>query len=180
MQDPRAERDPGDGSGDNDQLPLDPDIEVDDLIEGHRPRPAHLRWGPIGLVALGGGLGTATREAVSLALPPTGPFPLAIFLVNVTGAFALGLVLEVLLRRGPDQGLGRSLRLLVGTGFMGGYTTYSTLAVGAGQSVVSGQPVVGLVYAGVSVVVGAAAAFAGVAVASELHRRRGADRGRPS
>ncbi|MEO6997296.1 MAG: CrcB family protein [Terracoccus sp.] len=177
MQDPPPQRDPGDVEADSDQLPLDPDVEVDDIIKGARPRPAHLRWGPIGLVALGGALGTAAREGVSLALPPTGPFPLAIFVVNVTGAFALGLLLEMLLRHGPDQGLRRSLRLLVGTGFMGGYTTYSTLAVGAGQSVISGQPVVGLVYAFVSVVVGAAAAFAGIATGTELHRRRGPESG---
>ncbi|MDN5765584.1 MAG: CrcB family protein [Humibacillus sp.] len=147
-------------------------------MKGARPRPAHLRWGPIGLVAVGGALGTAAREGMSLALPPTGAFPLAIFLVNVTGAFALGLLLEMLLRHGPDRGLRRSLRLLVGTGFMGGYTTYSTLAVGAGQSVISGQPVLGLVYAFVSVVVGAAAAFAGIATGAEVHRRRGPERER--
>lgn len=179
MREPRHRPDAGDGdegsTDENDRLPLDPDVEVDD-VSGSRPRPAHLRPKALGLVAVGGALGTGVREAVSLVLPSSGAFPVAIFLVNVTGAFALGLLLEALLRHGPDHGLRRSLRLLVGTGFMGGYTTYSTLAVGTGQSLIKGQPAVGAGYALVSVVVGAAAAFAGVAVATELHRRGQPDR----
>ncbi len=183
MREPHDERGANandDDTGHHDRLPLDPDVEVDGLTPAGWPRPVHLRWPLIGLVAVGGALGTGAREALSLVLPSTGAFPLAIFLVNVTGAFALGMLLEVLLRHGPDHGIRRSLRLLLGTGFMGGYTTYSTLAVGTGQSVISGQPAVGLVYAGVSVVVGAAAVFAGVTVAGELHRRYGTDRRRRS
>lgn len=140
------------------------------------PRATHRRWSFIALVALGGALGTAARESVSLALPAADVGSvgalLPTFLVNVTGAFALGLLLEALLRLGPDDGRRQSLRLLVGTGFLGGYTTYSALAVGADQTIAAGQPALGLLYATLSIMAGAAAAFAGVAAAGALHRWR--------
>ena len=113
-----------------DELPTDSDVEVDDVTPARPPRPVHLRPQYLGIVLLGGTLGTGVREALSLLIPPIGAFPMAIFLINVTGAFALGVALEILLRLGPDEGHRRRLRLFVGTGFMGGYTTYSTLAIG--------------------------------------------------
>ncbi|HZC05244.1 MAG TPA: CrcB family protein [Ktedonobacterales bacterium] len=50
------------------------------------------------------------------------PFPLAILLINVTGAFLLGLVTTAF--ASPTQ---LDARLLLGVGFLGGYTTFSTL-----------------------------------------------------
>lgn len=138
------------------------------------PRPVHRRWDFVALVALGGALGTAAREAVALALPAADAGSVGVLvpvlLVNVTGAFALGLLLEALLRRGPDHGRRRSLRLLVGTGFLGGYTTYSSLAVGAARTIDAAAPLLGLLYATLSVVAGVCAAFAGIAAAAALHR----------
>jgi len=153
-----------------DELPLDSDVEVDD-ISPHKPeRPIHFRWNYLGLVALGGAIGTGAREGLTLAVPAIGAFPLSVFLINTTGSFALGAVLELLRRLGPDEGLRRRLRLLVGTGFMGGYTTYSTFAVGAATALNGGHVPIGVFYGLVSVVIGVAAAFAGVVLAAEVHR----------
>ena len=160
-----------------DELPLDSDVEVDDVTAARPPRPVHLRPGYLGLVLLGGALGTGAREALSLLIPTIGAFPLAILVINLTGAFALGITLELLLRLGPDEGRRRRLRLFVGTGLMGGYTTYSTLAVGTAQALTGGGIAIGIVYGLVSVVAGTAAAFAGVALAAEIHRRRTATTG---
>lgn len=153
-------------------LPIDSDIEVADAHASARPRPVHLRWRFVGLVMVGGAVGTGVREAFSLLIPNGGAFPAGIFVINVTGAFALGVVLETLLHLGPDEGHRRALRLLIGTGFMGGYTTYSTLAVGVSQAFMSGHVGVGGLYGVLSVVVGAAAAFAGIAVGGEIQRWR--------
>lgn len=51
------------------------------------------------------------------------PSPLAILLINVTGAFLLGFFTTAF--AGPGQ---LNTRLLLGTGFLGGYTTFSTLS----------------------------------------------------
>lgn len=79
------------------------------------------------LVAVGGGIGSAARYLVSLlAVSWFGSeFPYGTLIVNLAGAFVIGLVQElgteaVLL---PDH-----LRLFVTTGVMGGLTTYSTFS----------------------------------------------------
>ena len=161
-----------------DELPTDSDVEVDDVTPARPPRPVHLRPQYLGIVLLGGTLGTGVREALSLLIPPIGAFPMAIFLINVTGAFALGVALEILLRLGPDEGHRRRLRLFVGTGFMGGYTTYSTLAIGTAQALTGGSIAVGVLYGLLSIVAGAAAGFAGIAVSAEAHRWSTVPKGR--
>jgi CrcB protein len=140
-------------------------------------RPLHLRWRSLGLVALGGTLGTGAREALALTFPAApGTLPVTIAVINVVGSFALGLLLESLLRRGPDAGRLRDLRLLVGTGVLGGFTTYSALAVDTGLLLGGhggGTLGLGLVYALGSVVLGALAAAGGIALGGALARRRG-------
>lgn len=123
------------------------------------------------LVLTGGALGTALREAISLAYPPVAGIPYAIFGINVVGAFLLGWLLDALARRGPDVGVRRTVRLLLGTGALGGFTTYSTLATGAAQLAADGRAAAGVAYALLTVLVGGAATLAGIALATVLHRR---------
>jgi CrcB protein len=77
-------------------------------------------------VMIGGAAGALARWAVELAVPSVAGFPLATFLINVTGAFGLGLVGVLLLERLPPT---RYLRPLLGIGFLGAYTTFSTMAM---------------------------------------------------
>ncbi|QKJ18138.1 fluoride efflux transporter FluC [Microbacterium hominis] len=72
------------------------------------------------LAALAGGLGAALRVVVDAAVPRPRGFPLGILVVNVSGAFALGLLTPLL----PAETL-----LVVGTGLLGGYTTFSAVSV---------------------------------------------------
>lgn len=130
--------------------------------------PAYLRPGSIGLVVLGGTAGTAARATIEGAFPHTeDSFPWATFFVNVTGALLLGLLIEaVALHRGRPA-TARRLRLALGTGLLGGYTTYSTfilesLLLGSGQRLVTA-----LTYDGATLVAGFLAAF----LAMTLYRR---------
>jgi CrcB protein len=74
-------------------------------------------------VMIGGSAGALARWAVELAVPSVAGFPSATFLINVTGAFGLGLIGVLLLGRLPPT---RYLRPLLGIGFLGAYTTFST------------------------------------------------------
>lgn len=135
-----------------------------------RPDTPHLHPGAIALVVLGGIVGTALREALTLALGPPGAQPLALLVCNVSGAFALGLLLESLARRGADSGPRRAKRLLLGTGVLGGYTSYSALALAVTTS--GGLSATALTYGLGSVVAGLLATVLGVLAAGLVPRPR--------
>lgn len=77
------------------------------------------------LVGAGGFLGAIARYAVHLGVARlwAGEFPLGTFLVNVSGCFALGVFVTLTAER---LALDPGVRLLVATGFLGAYTTFST------------------------------------------------------
>lgn len=139
-------------------------------------RPIHLRFRYLSLVFLGGVLGTAAREALSLAVPGVDGIPVAILAVNLAGAFLLGLLLESLARRGADHGARRLVRLLLGTGVMGGFTTYSALAADTALLLGDGRAGAGILYGLGTVLLGAAATWLGIWAGMRAHERRGAAR----
>lgn len=111
----------------------------------------------------GGALGTSVRSWLeSTYAPPAGTWPWVTFWINVGGSLALGALLEAIAQTGPDTGWRRGVRLGVGTGVLGGFTTYSTFSVEVVLLLRAGQWPVGLGYAVSSVVLGILAALAGV------------------
>lgn len=82
-------------------------------------------WLVLLLLGCAGALGAVARFAVVevVARRWTGHFPLGTFLINLSGAFVLGLVLT--LGAAPATA---PIRAILGTGFLGGYTTFSTLS----------------------------------------------------
>lgn len=144
-------------------LPPDPDVDVDD--PGPVARPVHLRWRYLGIVAVGGAVGTAARDGLSSAFPADHGVSWSIFWINIAGALLLGLLLEHLAHRGPDEGRRRTQRLLLGTGVLGGFTTYSTLATSTALLFLDGRGLTGAGYALLTVVAGAIATGIGLVVA---------------
>lgn len=73
------------------------------------------------LVGLGAMIGAMARYGLLVAFPLKG-FPWAIALINISGSFLLGIAAALLARDDPK-------RLFIGTGILGGYTTYSTFSL---------------------------------------------------
>ena len=116
------------------------------------------------MVALGGATGSVLRYGVGrLAFTYLGPSTLLDTLfVNVTGSFALGLFITLALEK---MHVPNELRGLVAVGFLGGYTTFSTLAFEAVQLAETGE----LLRAGASlagnIALGLLAAYLGIIAA---------------
>jgi fluoride exporter len=124
-------------------------------------------WVSFLIVVVGGAAGVALRAACILPFPPDAhplAVPAATAGINLVGSFALGLVTGILGDRRPG------LRLLLGTGMLGGFTTYSAFTVHALQ-VFTNAPVVGLLLVAVTLFGGVVAAGAGLMLAT---RRRDA------
>jgi fluoride exporter len=132
----------------------------------------HLHWRSVLLVFVGGALGTTVRSLLSAAVPAVGGIPIITFAINVVGAFVLGWLLESLALRGPDEGRRRDARLFVGTGILGGFTTYSAFAVDTDGLIVAANVGGSILYAVATIVVGAAASIAGIATGAAIGRRK--------
>jgi len=124
---------------------------------------------PLLLVFAGGSVGTAARLAVGLAVPDAGGVPVATLLVNVLGALLIG----ILAARLPQT---TGLRVFLGTGVLGGFTTYSALMTGT-DALWAHAPLLAAAYAGISLVLGLAAAVLGLWIGRprSTARRAGVD-----
>lgn len=125
----------------------------------------------VALVALGGAAGTYARVVVSLVVPD--PALVATLVVNLVGAFALG-YLATRLADGADQDGARpgrerrrrGVRLLLGTGFCGGFTTYSLIALQAARLMDRGDVPMAVLYGATTLALGAVATMLGIVLAS--------------
>ncbi len=120
------------------------------------------------LVALGGAAGALTRYGLGLWIGALGAryawatFPVATLIINVTGAFALGYLLTRLGLSGPPRvAWPPELRFLLGSGFLGAYTTFSTFSVETDALLLRGEWGRAALYVLLTVVVGLAAAVLG-------------------
>ncbi|MEM6462867.1 MAG: fluoride efflux transporter CrcB [Pseudomonadota bacterium] len=119
------------------------------------------------IVALGGAVGASLRHAVNLAsLRLFGPcFPWGTLTVNVVGCLIMGIFVEVMVRR---LGVSQEVRLLVATGILGGFTTFSAFALDVAVLWERQAFLTAVAYVFASVALSIAAVFAGLILAKAL------------
>ena len=116
------------------------------------------------VVLAGGGVGSLARYVASMAIMQRfgGAFPLGTFVINVTGSFLIGLLMTLFTDRldwSPNW------RLLLITGFLGGYTTFSSFEYETLALMRGGGVWLGLINVVGSVVLGFVAVWLGALLA---------------
>jgi CrcB protein len=113
---------------------------------------------------IAGAVGAPLRYLVDIAITERakGAFPWATFVINVTGSFLLGLLTGL----GLHHGLPKTARVVLGVGFCGAYTTFSTFTFETVRLFGEGSTVAGVKNAAGTLLIGALAAAAGLAVAT--------------
>ncbi|MEW1658404.1 CrcB family protein [Streptomyces sp. NPDC093707] len=132
-----------------------------------RPPPWQGEWPVIGAVAAGGGLGAAARYGAGLLWPTArDAFPWTTLLANVVGCALMGVLMVLITEVWTAH---RLLRPFLGTGVLGGFTTFSTYAVDIQRLTGAGRLPLALAYlAGTLLAALAAVALAGAATRALL------------
>ncbi|HSO95460.1 MAG TPA: fluoride efflux transporter CrcB [Acidimicrobiia bacterium] len=116
-------------------------------------------------VLAAGALGAPARYLLEQAVRRAGQvFPWGTLVVNLSGSFAIGLVTGAALA----QGFSPDARAVIGVGFLGAYTTFSTYAYEIVRAAESGEVRVATLYALSSLILGVGLAAAGLAVTGAL------------
>lgn len=118
------------------------------------------------LVALGGGLGAASRFGVSLAVPARADaWPVATFGINVAGSLLIGVLAGWLATRGD---VAEPWRLFLGVGVLGGFTTFSAYSLETMRMIERNDWVGASTYSIGSVIAGLVAVAIGLAMAKRV------------
>lgn len=124
---------------------------------GSRPDPMNMLL----LATAGGAIGAGTRHLVNVGMARLlgTTFPWGTLTVNIVGSLLMGILVELLVLR---YGGSAPMRAFLGTGFLGGFTTFSAFSLDIYALIERGEMLAALSYAVGSVVVGLAALYAGI------------------
>ncbi len=113
------------------------------------------------IVFLGGGFGAGMRHLTGLAaLRLMGPgYPWGTLFVNIAGSLAMGILIALL---GRKLQVTNEIRLLIATGFLGGFTTFSAFSLDVAVMWERGAVTTAVVYILASVILSLLAVFAGL------------------
>jgi fluoride exporter len=127
-----------------------------------------MQWGILAMVAVGGALGSLARYLVAGAVQPAWwpGFPFGIFVVNITGGLAMGLITGLAALK---LNLTPEMRAFLTTGILGGYTTFSTFSLDSAMLMERGAFVQAGAYVVGSVVLSILALFTGLWIMRGLY-----------
>ena len=109
-------------------------------------------------VGIGGFIGSVCRYLIGLIpLSPSNGFPVKTLVINVAGAFAIGLIAAAAAK---NAGMSPRIVLLLKTGICGGFTTFSTFALEISDLIRGGSWAAAAAYMLLSLILGVAAVFA--------------------
>ncbi len=171
------------------ELPVDPDVDREDhgtvAATGPRRRAEPRQLWPrlrralasrrdiLGVIAVGGAIGSLGRWSLTVALPhQPDAFAWATFIANVSGCLLIGALMVFVTEVWPPS---RYLRPFLGVGVLGGYTTFSTAMLDTRSLLVSGRPGLAGVYLFGSAAAGLIAVWVAIVAARTsvvLARRR--------
>lgn len=130
--------------------------------------PPRIHTTVVAVVAAGGALGALARWAVAESIPHEATrFPWSTLLTNVAGCFLIGVVMVLVIERFPRRPL---VRPFVGTGILGGFTTFSTYAVDTRGLLAADRPVLAAAYVGGTLVAGLLAVVVGLRLTESVVR----------
>lgn len=119
-------------------------------------------WREVAAVAAGGVIGTGLRLTLDTVIPHGDTdFPLSTLLINIVGSFALGAMVATLWRRPSAPNW---LKVGLGTGAIGSFTTFSALIVSLLAEAHHGAWMLAVLYLLLSLVLGFGAAFLGLSL----------------
>ncbi|HEV2636151.1 MAG TPA: CrcB family protein [Actinocrinis sp.] len=146
-------------------LPVDPDVEVS-AAPPAQPHTARV----LAAIAVGGFAGGVSRYELGLTFPTRhGAFPATTFAINVSGSFVLALLLVFVVEIWPPT---RYVRPLLGVGFCGAYTTFSTWMVDTDRLLADRHYGAAALNVGGSLAAGLAATCLGLACGRAVLARR--------
>lgn len=122
------------------------------------------------IVFLGGGIGSACRHGVNLLSARWfgGEWPAGTLTINVLGSLLMGMIAAYAMSRGS---LSPHLKLLLMTGLLGGFTTFSAFSLEIVQLFQRGQTASAVAYATLSVLAGVAAILLGMWLTQQVISR---------
>jgi fluoride exporter len=148
-----------------DAEPVDPDTAVDPLPPRRGRTPRREKADVIAAIAAGGAIGACARYGATLLWPAVpGAFPWTTFGINISGCAAMGVLMVLVTERFRAHAL---IRPFLGTGVLGGYTTFSTYALDSQRLLNGGHGGLTLVYLAATVL-GALLAVWGAASLTRL------------
>ena len=124
------------------------------------------------LVGIGGGLGAMTRFGLTQATADISKqIPLCIFLCNVIGSFLIGLIAAFLIKTNLfNEEISVNVRALLVTGFLGGFTTFSSFSLDVLNLLQRGEIMIALSYILVSVLISLLAVIIGFYMVLGVYR----------